>query len=515
MKSSPSSPKSVRWRLLITAALPFLLVLLSAGLLKWSLDGVLRRVATVDQSNVILAHVHETEKTVTEMQSSLRAYLLTDNPEFLRLYELGLAKTDREFREMDRIASVKPEIETSLRKGSVAMTEFKDHARRMIELKKNHGDYLTPEATGEGKAVVDRVRAEFGEVIRMENGLLRQHAAEAQSQGQFSQLFNLALTFGLGLLLGAFAFVQMTSVAREYDRTLADLEVERLREAEASRIVQEKSDELATLNRELDDRVRDRTAELEASVRELDTFSYSVSHDLRAPLRSLDGFSHALVEDYGGKFDAEGNKYLERIRANSQYMGRLIDALLLLSRVSRNDLQKRNLDLSGMATEVIAEIQAADPRRTPEVAIEPGLVAYGDPHLMRIAVENLLHNAWKYTSQRPDARLAFGQTAQNGGSEYFVRDNGVGFDMIYADKLFTAFQRLHAESEFPGTGIGLATAYRIVLRHGGKMRVEAEVGKGATFYFSLQEERPKELSTPNGDSVGQTHHKVMKALEAI
>ncbi|MEO5937317.1 MAG: CHASE3 domain-containing protein [Terriglobales bacterium] len=489
MRHSPSAQKSVRWRLLITAALPFLLVLLSAGLLKWSLDGVLRRVATVDQSNVVLANVHETEKTVTDMQSSLRAYLLTDNPEYLRLYEQGLAKTDREFREMDRIASVKPEIKASLGKGGVAMAEFKDHARRMIALKQNKGDYLTPEAKGESKAVVDRIRAEFGEVIRMEDGLLRQHTSEAQAQGQFSQLFNLALTFGLGLLLAAFAFVQMTSVAREYDLTLADLEVERLRQAVVSRLVQEKSYELETLNRELDNRVRDRTAELEASVRELDSFSYSVSHDLRAPLRSLDGFSHALVEDYGGKFDAEGNKYLERIRANSQHMGLLIDALLVLARVSRNDLQKRNLDLSGMATEVMAEIQSAEPRRTSEVAIEPGVTGYGDVHLVRIAMENLLRNAWKYSSKRPDARLAFGQTGQNGHTEYFVRDNGVGFDMVYADKLFTAFQRLHGEGEFPGTGIGLTTAYRIVRRHGGKMRAEAAVGKGATFYFSLQEEK--------------------------
>lgn len=487
MTTSPQ--KSVRRRLFITAALPFLLVLFSAGLLKWSLDGLLRKVATVDQSNVVLAQMHETERTVTDMQSSLRGYLLTGNPEFLGLYQAGLAKTDREFREMGRIASAKPGIEASLNRGVIAMAGFKDHARRMIELKQKNGDYLTPVARGEGKAVVDRMRAEFGEVIRQEDSLLRQHMSEAQAQGQFSRLFNLALTLGLGLVLGAFAYVQMTAVAREYDRILADLEVERLREAEASRVVREKSDELTTLNQELDDRVRDRTAELEASVQELDSFSYSVSHDLRAPLRSLDGFSHALVEDYGGKFDAEGNKYLERIRANSQHMGQLIDALLVLARVSRNDLHKRNLDLSGMATEVVAELQAADPRRTPEVAIEPGVTGYGDPHLVRIVMENLLRNAWKYSSRRPDARLAFGQMPQNGHAEYFVRDNGVGFDMVYADKLFTAFQRLHGETDFPGTGIGLATTYRIVRRHGGKMRAQAEVGKGATFYFSLQEEK--------------------------
>jgi light-regulated signal transduction histidine kinase (bacteriophytochrome) len=239
---------------------------------------------------------------------------------------------------------------------------------------------------------------------------------------------------------------------------------------------------------ELEQRVRDRTARLEAANRELESFAYSVSHDLRAPLRGIDGFSQALLEDYHDKLDAEGQDYLRRVRAASQRMGRLIDDILQLSRLNRTDMKREEVDLSVIAARVIAELQAADPTRYDMcVDITPGLAAAGDARLLEVVLVNLLGNAWKFTSKTEKARIEFGVTESHGKCVFFVRDNGVGFDMAYVDRLFGAFQRLHTEAEFPGTGIGLATVQRIIRRHGGEVWAEGAVGKGATFSFTLRQ----------------------------
>jgi PAS domain S-box-containing protein len=243
--------------------------------------------------------------------------------------------------------------------------------------------------------------------------------------------------------------------------------------------------EIRHLNANLEMRVRQRTAELEASNKELDAFAYSVSHDLRAPLRSLHGFSDALLEDYDDVLDDVGKDYLHRLQRNVGRMGRMIDDLLNLSRATRADLERRRVDLTTMSQEIVADMRTADPDREVTLTVPDGLTAEGDPHLLRLALANLLANAWKFTAKRPDAIIEVGRTVRSGETFFFVRDNGVGFDMSYAGKLFDAFQRLHTTSEFEGTGIGLAIVARIVRRHGGRIRAEAEVDRGATFYFSL------------------------------
>ena len=239
------------------------------------------------------------------------------------------------------------------------------------------------------------------------------------------------------------------------------------------------------LNAQLEQRVVERTAQLEAANAELEAFSYSVSHDLRTPLRSIDGFSQALLEDYMDKLDAPGQNYLHRVRLATQRMGQLIDDLLNLSRVTRSEMHRESVDLSAIAQIIATELQEAEPERQVEFQIVMGLVANGDSRLLRIVLENLLGNAWKFTAKHSRAWIEFGRYSHDGVHTYFVRDDGAGFDMAYTDKLFGAFQRLHGAKEFQGTGIGLATVQRIIHRHSGRVWAEAAVEQGATFYFTL------------------------------
>ena len=239
----------------------------------------------------------------------------------------------------------------------------------------------------------------------------------------------------------------------------------------------------------VENQVKGMNAELLAANKELEAFSYSVSHDLRAPLRGIDGFSLALLEDYADKLDEDGRDYLRRVRAATQRMGILIDDLLGLSRVTRSEMRLEKTDLGAIARSVAVELQNTQPERRAEFRIEEGLQAFVDPHLVRIALENLLGNAWKFTSKHESACIEFGRTHSEGRLTYYVRDDGAGFDPAYADRLFGAFQRLHDKNDFPGTGVGLATVQRIIHRHGGHIWAEGAVEKGTTFYFTLLESR--------------------------
>jgi len=232
--------------------------------------------------------------------------------------------------------------------------------------------------------------------------------------------------------------------------------------------------------------------QLAAANRELESFAYSVSHDLRAPLRAIDGFSEALTEELGEGLDDLHKDYLDRIRAAAQRMGGMIDDLLKLSRSSRVEMQRRPVDLSALALKVVQELRDGEPGRTVDIEIQPGLTTEGDPQLLRLVLQNLIGNAWKFTAPLEKARIEIGRLDENGESVLYVRDNGVGFNMSYADKLFDAFQRLHRREEFPGTGIGLATVKRIVLRHGGRVWARSEPGAGATFFFTVNE-RPGQV----------------------
>jgi signal transduction histidine kinase len=301
------------------------------------------------------------------------------------------------------------------------------------------------------------------------------------AQGWFHQIIpslfsNPALTTAL-LALG-FAGVMVLLVTATGGAISRDLD-----RAKVAR--QQAEAEIRALNLELESRVRERTAQLVAANRELEAFSYSVSHDLRAPLRGIDGWTLAFLEDYAQGLDDQGRTYLERVRTETQHMGQLIDDMLSLSRVGRAEMQREPVDLTALAWDIIGRLRETGPERRAEFVVQEGLTTVGAPQLLEIALFNLIDNAWKFTGKCPAGLIEFGRMQLDGQPVFFVRDNGAGFDAAYADKLFGAFQRLHKASEFPGTGIGLATVQRILHRHGGWIWAESEVDRGATFYFSL------------------------------
>lgn len=288
------------------------------------------------------------------------------------------------------------------------------------------------------------------------------------------------------------AVILAAQVGRVYENASLYAELQREAADLAREVVERKraEDEVRRLNAELERRVKERTAQLEAANRELETFSYSVSHDLRAPLRAIDGFSAALLEEHAAQLDDKGKQHLGRVRAAAVHMRQLIDDLLSLSRVSRSELTRQRVDLSALAAAVATELQSADPQRLVALTVAPGVVVGADARLLRIALENLLGNSWKYTRRQPQPVIELGVRQQETETVYFVRDNGAGFDMRFAGKLFGAFQRLHGTQEFEGTGIGLATVQRIVHRHGGRIWADAAVGQGATFFFTLGPPEP-------------------------
>lgn len=468
--------KSVLYRIALVGAI--VVVLLNTWLAAQALH-------TLINAQYWLAHtldvIDKTEKLVAETrtaESAARGYILTGSPSFEQQYRLAAQDIDANVNLVQQLtadnASQRRRI-GDLRTRIAAKMAVLDSG---IAVRKGHPTgMLDPSMM---QAVIndtpDRAESVHDTVASIENEeqrLLSFRSNQTNSaRRQVWVTFTIAFILDLVLLVAAFELLVRTGRDRE---DIAD-KAEEIEELNAA---------LTQVNADLELRVEQRTRELAVSNQELEAFSYSVSHDLRAPLRTIDGFSLALQEDFSDKLNEEGRDYIARVRNGVQRMGTLIDALLQLSRVTRSDLQTERVDLSSLATLVFNDLQASDPQRKVTFTAEPEVIVQGDPRLLRIALENLIGNAWKFTSKIPEAHIEFGSELRQGKARYYIRDNGAGFDMHYVDRLFTAFQRLHGDRDFKGSGIGLATVSRIIRRHHGTISAEGEIGQGATFYFSL------------------------------
>ncbi len=468
---------NVRYRLLLLGAI--VIVLLNTWMAAHALG-------TLFNAQRWLAHtlqtITQTEGTFLNMstaESAGRAFMLTGAPEFDQRYRAAAQAAYSTVGRIQQLTADNPSQQqriVNLRRRIVVETGALDAAMAM---RRGHRDsaFISPAVLG--PALADSpdggvsVRYAITQIENEENRLLGQRILQANAAKR-----NVIATFAgatlLDLVLLVIAFQQLIQSRRDQEQL-----------TERSAQIALLNGELQGLNTELETRVEQRTRELEVSNQELEAFSYSVSHDLRAPLRTIDGFSLALEEDFSGTLNDEGRDYIKRVRSGVQRMGMLIDALLQLSRVTRAEVQREPVNLSQLGTLIFDELRAGDEDRQVRFTAQPDVMADADPRLLRVAFENLLGNALKFTSKVPDARIEFGQALKDGQTVYFVRDNGAGFDMHYVDRLFTAFQRLHGDRDFKGSGIGLATVSRIIRRHHGSIWAEGKPGEGATFSFTL------------------------------
>lgn len=418
--------------------------------------------------------ISQTESLVAQVrsaESAARGYILTGFPAFEQQYAKTVNQIHGSTAHLQRLTpdNTSQQVRIGILNRRIQASLATLEAGMAVRRAQPHGaldPQLLAPVVSDSPTRMDSVQATIRDIESEEQRLLGQRITAAESAHR-RVWFSFTLAFVLDFLLLIAAFELLVRAGRDREQISA-LNLQ-----------------LTGVNEELELRVEQRTRELEVSNKELEAFSYSVSHDLRAPLRTIDGFSLALQEDFSDDLDEKGRDYILRVRNGVQRMGQLIDALLQLSRVTRSDVQRERIDLSQLATLVFNEISSGDPARTVKWEAQPGVMAEADPRLIRIALENLIGNAWKFTAKTLDAVIAFGSSPRGGQTVYFIRDNGAGFDMQYVDRLFTAFQRLHGEREFKGSGIGLATVSRVIHRHHGSISAEGSPGQGATFYFTL------------------------------
>jgi signal transduction histidine kinase len=474
---------TTRYRLLMVG--PILVVLLNAGLAYRALARLFDAQHWLDHTLQVLTQTEEISIAMGSVNNAARAYLLTGAKEYAdRYHDL----TKQVHGEIDDVAHLTGDNQSQQRR--ITFLRQRVAVRlgavdAVMGMRRAHGVEALPPlvlhpALSDSPDGGPSVKFVLQQMQDEERRLLAERESDAAAARHW-----VVGAFGgatlLDLILLVWAFQQLINTSRDREQLAA-------RAAEISGLNGRLSNlnaELSVLNTDLERRVEERTRELEVSNQELQAFSYSVSHDLRAPLRTIDGFSLALAEDFAEVLNAEGRDYIQRVRGGVQRMGTLIDALLQLSRVTRSDVQRERVDLSQLATLIFNELVTNESGREVSFQAEPDLVAEADSRLMRVAFENLLGNALKFTSKTPAAHIEFGHTGEGKQTVYFIRDNGAGFDMQYVDRLFTAFQRLHGDRDFKGSGIGLATVSRIIRRHHGKIWAEGAIGAGATFYFTL------------------------------
>lgn len=446
-----------------------------------------RAIQSLHDSEYWVAHTWQVINQVESVMSSVkdaetgnRGYLITGDEAYLEPYTIARRELPEKLDHFSSLTADNASQHVRLVEMRAVLEQRMNLLEQGIDLRRenNRDTVRSMVLSGTGKVEMDHLRHLADGMEGEERRLLAIRTANVEVDNQRARSI-IALASALDLLFIAFLFRYFITERRM--RFHAELNSDRL--ARASAETEAQAEEIRLLNTELERRVKLRTAELESINHELEAFSYSVSHDLRAPLRTIDGFSLALEEDYQDSVDEIGRDYIRRVRSGVQRMGQLIDALLQLSRITRAEITREFFDMTQLAESVASILLEENLDRKIDFHIEPGLRAEADPRLVRVALENLLGNAVKFSSKKVETTIDFGWDKEK--NAWFVRDNGAGFDMSYAGKLFSAFHRLHGDKDFRGSGIGLATVARIVHRHHGKIWADSVVDRGATFWFTL------------------------------
>lgn len=471
--------RSRRFRLLMSAAI--LIVILNSWIAIRSLRTMFVAESWLNHTMVVLAAVEGANEQIAITNSALRGYLLIASETSEQRFEGAKQKFETQLGQMADYTADNASQQMRIQLLRQAIADKLTVMDRVHALRSTRPLSAMPPATI-ALAVADSpnsnvsVRYLLLQFENEERRLLADREGESQAARR-KAVASITVAFLLDVVLMIVAFELMRRSGEDREQL-----------AQRAVVINKLNGELQGLNSELEERVAQRTRELEVSNQELQAFSYSVSHDLRAPLRTIDGFSLALEEDFAEVLNDEGRDYIQRVRNGVQRMGMLIDALLQLSRVTRSEVQRERVNLSQMASLIFDELRVNDPGSAVRFLAEENVMADADPRLMRVAFENLLGNALKFTSKTPEAVIRLCATSRGEQTVYSIRDNGAGFDMQYVDRLFTAFQRLHGDRDFKGSGIGLATVSRIIRRHGGEIWAEGETGKGASFFFTLTAE---------------------------
>ena len=477
-------PHRVFRRLLVRAiVVPALLSVALGGVLVWQIIRLLDGTQAVEHSNRVIAEANQLEKLHIDLETGMRGYLLRGDALFLEPYERALGQMEVELAALRQLISGQPAQQERLIRIDGLRAQWLGFARTVMKLRDEQADWQSQVTAGTGKRITDQIRAQFAEFIATEETLRSARIEQARNSTRVVIGLTIGIALALGGLLALLSVQQLRFLGRNYETALA-----------AS----------ARFAAELEQRVAARTQELAATVaalaeanRELEAFAYSISHDLRAPMRHIAGFADLLRRSLGPGLKPDDAENLATIHDTAKFAGRMVDDLLGFSRLGRTQLGAAEVDLAELVAQCRLALAPEIGKREIRWQVHPLPPAHGDRTLLKLVLQNLLANAVKYTGPRAVAEIEVGARAEGGGTAYWVRDNGVGFDPAYAHKLFGVFQRLHRAEEFEGTGIGLANVRRIVLRHGGRVWAEGRLGAGAAFYFWL----PKESAfKPNAGS---------------
>jgi signal transduction histidine kinase len=445
-----------------------------------AIDSLLESEHWVEHTWQVINQVERVMGSAKDAETGSRGFLITGDDAYLEPYHNANRDLPKELDRFQLLTSDNPNQQAHIKEMRSVVEQRLALLQEGIDLRRNnsHDTLHALVLSGTGKVEMDHIRHIVDDMENEERNLLAARTADAQSnstRARYTIAFASALDFALIVLMFRF-------LARERGMRIAtEVAAERLALAHAE--TEARAEEVRLLNATLEQRVHQRTAELQSINRELEAFSYSVSHDLRAPLRTIDGFSLALEEDYASAVDETGRDYIRRVRNGVQRMGQLIDALLQLSRITRADISRESFDFSELAKSVAVVLIEENIGRPITFNIEPNLQVEGDQKLLRVALENLFGNAVKFSSKKPGTTIDFGWDKEK--NAWFVRDDGAGFDMFYADRLFNAFNRLHGDKDFKGSGIGLATVARVIHRHHGDITADSVIDHGATFWFTL------------------------------